>query len=101
MVTEIAILNIDSEQEEAFEKDFKLAGKYISSIEGYSGHTLKKCIETSGRYILIANWRTLEDHEVGFRKSEEYLKWKDLLHHYYDPFPIVEHYEDIIELKSA
>ena len=101
MVTEIAILNIDSGQEDAFEKDFKLAGQYISSIDGYLGHTLKKCIETSGRYLLIANWRKLEDHELGFRKSEQYLKWKDLLHHYYNPFPTVEHYEEVIELEPA
>jgi hypothetical protein len=42
-------------------------------------------------------WETLEDHEQRFRKSPQYLEWKKLLHHYYDPFPTVEHYETIVE----
>jgi hypothetical protein len=32
---------------------------------------------------------------VGFRQSPDYQKWRFLLHHFYDPFPIVEHYEII------
>ena len=30
---------------------------------------------------------------MGFRGSPEYQEWKQLLHHFYDPFPTVEHYE--------
>jgi heme-degrading monooxygenase HmoA len=40
-------------------------------------------------------WQSLEDHTVGFRGSASYQEWKKLLHHYYDPFPTVEHYEQI------
>jgi hypothetical protein len=29
---------------------------------------------------------------VGFRGSPEYQKWKQLLHHFYEPFPTVEHF---------
>jgi hypothetical protein len=35
----------------------------------------------------------LEDHTFGFRGSPEYQEWRRLLHHFYDPFPEVEHYE--------
>ena len=44
------------------------------------------------KYILLVNWETIEDHEIGFRKSDEYQEWKALLHHFYEPFPTVEHY---------
>ena len=44
--------------------------------------------------ILLVQWETLEAHTEGFRKSEKYCRWKELLHHFYDPFPIVEHYQD-------
>jgi len=47
------------------------------------------------RYILLVNWERLEDHTEGFRGSEEYQEWKKLLHHFYDPFPTVEHYESV------
>lgn len=97
MVLEVAILNVKNGLEKQFEADFRIAGKYISSIDGYQGHTLKKCIEQGNRYILLVDWETIEDHNVGFRKSKEYLKWKALLHHYYEPLPTVEHYETVIE----
>ena len=41
-----------------------------------------------------------EDHEVGFRQSPQYLAWKRLLHHFYDPFPVVEHFE-LVEPQPA
>jgi len=34
-------------------------------------------------------------HEIGFRQSKEYLQWKLLLHHFYDPFPVVSHYAPV------
>ncbi len=95
MITEIAILDVKPGQESAFEADFKLAGKYISAINGYMEHALKKCIEKPNRYILIAKWQKIEDHEIGFRQSPEYVEWKKLQHHYYDPFPEVQHYVDV------
>jgi len=96
MILEVATLNIKENLEQQFEIDFFKAGKYISSIKGYKSHTLKKCIEQQNKYILLVNWETIEDHNIGFRTSEAYIKWKTLLHHYYDPFPTVEHYETII-----
>jgi hypothetical protein len=29
---------------------------------------------------------------VGFRQSAAYDTWKGLLHHFYEPFPTVEHF---------
>ena len=96
MILEVAILIVKEAQESEFEKDFYLAGKYISSIKGYRSHTLKRCIEQANKYLLLVEWNTLEDHTEGFRKSEQYNHWKELLHHYYDPFPTVEHYRTIV-----
>ncbi|MCF7567143.1 antibiotic biosynthesis monooxygenase [Sabulilitoribacter arenilitoris] len=93
MILEVAILNIKEGLSQAFELSFQKAEKIISSIEGYVSHKLKKCIEQEDKYILLVNWETLEDHEKGFRKSKEYQEWKKLLHHFYEPFPVVEHYK--------
>lgn len=101
MVLELAILNVKNGQEEQFEKDFVIAGQYISSIKGYVGHSLQKCIEQKNKYILLVNWMHLDDHTIGFRQSAQYLEWKRLLHHYYDPFPTVEHYETVLENKAG
>lgn len=93
MILEVAVLNIKDGLKEEFEYNFKKAQAIISSMKGYVSHSLKKCIEIENQYILLVNWQTLEDHEVGFRQSDEYQEWKKLLHHFYDPFPTVEHYK--------
>ncbi len=95
MILEIAMLEVKPGLEEQFEVDFKIASTHISSIDGYLKHSLQKCIEQKNKYVLLVEWRTLESHTVNFRESNQYLKWKKLLHHYYDPFPTVEHFEKI------
>ncbi len=92
MVLEVAILNVKEGLLEEFEQSFTKASLIISSMKGYISHQLKKCIERENQYILLVQWETLEDHEIGFRKSLEYQDWKRLLHHFYEPFPEVLHY---------
>lgn len=93
MVLEIATLNIKDGLSTEFENSFEKASQIISSVNGYISHELKKCIEIKNQYVLLVNWETLEQHELGFRKSPEYQEWKTLLHHYYEPFPTVLHYQ--------
>ena len=93
MILEVATLNIKKGLSKDFEENFQKAQSIISSMKGYISHDLKKCVEQNDKYILLVNWKTIEDHEEGFRKSKEYQQWKTLLHHFYEPFPIVEHYK--------
>ncbi len=97
MILEVAILDVISGQEKSFELAFAKAQKIISSMQGYVSHQLQQCIEKPNRYILLVNWQTLEDHIQGFRESEHYQEWRDLLHHFYEPFPEVEHYKSVHE----
>lgn len=95
MVLEVAILDVRPGQNANFESAFKQAQSIITGMNGYINHQLQKSIENDSRYILLVNWETLEDHTIGFRQSAEYQHWKKLLHHFYDPFPEVEHYQAI------
>jgi len=92
MILEVAILNVKPGNSPAFESVFRKAELIISSAEGYISHELMRCIENPDRFILLMSWERLEDHTEGFRKSPKYLEWKRLLHHFYDPFPTVEHH---------
>lgn len=100
MILEVAVLDVKPGGETAFERDFETASAFISSVDGYIAHELQRCVERRNRYILLVRWKTIEAHTGGFRKSAQYLDWKKLLHHYYDPFPRVEHYSMVHE-KSA
>ena len=93
MVLEVAILNVKPGQTQAFEAAFREASQYIAASPGYLSYELRRCIEDSNRYLLLVHWQTLEDHTQGFRGSQNYEHWRRLLHHFYDPFPTVEHYE--------
>ncbi|OXM86421.1 antibiotic biosynthesis monooxygenase family protein [Paenibacillus rigui] len=95
MILESAVLHVRPGETEAFEAAFRTASAIISSIKGYIQHELHKCIEHPDQYLLLVRWESLEDHTIGFRGSEKYAEWKSLLHHFYDPFPTVEHYEAV------
>lgn len=91
-ILEVALLTVRPGQEGAFEAAFAQAAPIIASMRGYLSHELQRCIERPNGYVLLVRWQTLEDHTVGFRGSAEYQRWRALLHHFYDPFPTVEHY---------
>ncbi|MEL6582115.1 MAG: antibiotic biosynthesis monooxygenase [Cyanobacteria bacterium J06621_12] len=97
MILEVAILKIKPGMNQQFETAFAEAAKIISAMDGYLNHDLQKCLETENQYLLLVNWKTLADHTVGFRGSAEYQTWKKLLHHFYEPFPVVEHYQTVIQ----
>ena len=95
MVLEHALLDVRPGQEAAFEAAFAEAKSIISSMPGFVSLRLERCIERRERYLLLVEWERLEDHTEGFRRTAEYERWRELLHHFYDPFPTVDHYEQV------
>lgn len=92
MILEAAFLQVKSGQEDAFEAAMREAAPIIAGSPGYVSHEVQRCLEVTGKYLLLVRWNTLEDHTVGFRGSPPYQEWRRLLHHFYDPFPTVEHF---------
>ena len=92
MILEVAVLDVRAGQGADFERAFAEAQAILASMPGYERHELRRCLEAQSRYLLLVWWATLEDHTVGFRGSAGYQRWKALLHHFYEPFPSVEHY---------
>ncbi|QKX50072.1 antibiotic biosynthesis monooxygenase [Planococcus glaciei] len=95
MVLEAAVLYVKPGMEKEYEGAFRQASAIISSMNGYLSHELQRCMEVKGKYLLLVEWERVEDHTVGFRQSPEYQEWKRLLHHFYEPFPVVEHFEKL------
>jgi heme-degrading monooxygenase HmoA len=96
VILEVAILEVRAGQGGDFENSFREASLIIAKMTGYISHELRQCMEKPNQYLLLVNWERLEDHTIGFRQSPEYQKWRELLHHYYDPFPTVEHYSPAV-----
>ena len=96
MILEVAVLDIKPGLAPEFETTFKTASAIIATMPGYFSHELQRCIGKANRYILLVRWQTLEDHTIGFRQSFQYQEWRSLLHHFYEPFPVVEHYAAVL-----
>jgi heme-degrading monooxygenase HmoA len=92
MILESAILNVRPGLSAQFEGAFAQASAIIAASSGYVTHELHRCVENADQYLLLVWWQRLEDHTVGFRRTARYQQWRALLHHFYDPFPTVEHY---------
>lgn len=101
MILEVAILDVRPGSEAAFEAAFAEARPLITATDGFRGLELRRCLEKPSRYVLLVRWRRLEDHTEGFRGSPRYQRWKELLHHFYDPFPTVEHYEAVGDVPAS
>ena len=100
MILEVATLDVKPGMGAEFERSFARAQKIIRAMRGYLSHELRHCIEQERRYLLLVKWETLEDHTEGFRGSAEYQQWRELLHHFYDLSPTVEHYS-LVELSES
>jgi heme-degrading monooxygenase HmoA len=96
MILEQAVLEIVAGRRPEFEAAFAEARSIIEASPGCRSVELLHCLEAPDRYLLLVEWDSLEDHTEGFRGSPAYQEWRRLLHHFYDPFPTVEHYEPVV-----
>ena len=95
MILEVAILNLRPGHAREFEAAFAEAQAILAASPGYQRHELRRCVEAEDRYLLLVWWRDLASHTQGFRGSPAYQRWKALLHHFYDPPPVIQHYETV------
>lgn len=92
MPLEHALLDVVPGREEDFEAAFHEAREIIVQQPGFLWLRLERCLERPSRYLLLVEWERLEDHTEGFRRSAAYERWRELLHHFYDPMPEVTHF---------
>ena len=95
-VLEHALLPIRPGEEDAFEAAFARARPVIAASPGFRSLRLSRCLERGNVYLLLVEWDRLEDHTEGFRGSPAYQQWRTLLHAFYDPFPTVEHFTEVL-----
>ena len=94
MILESAVLDVVPGRQEDFLAAFRRARPLIAAQPGFLALRLLPCLDAGreSRFLLQVEWERLEDHTEGFRRSPEYGTWRELLHPFYDPFPLVEHY---------
>ena len=96
MITEHAVLEVIAGRETEFVEAMERAKALIASSPGFQSLRVERCVERPGCFLLLVEWERLEDHTEGFRGSPAYEKWRAALHQFYDPFPVVEHFEAVV-----
>lgn len=92
MIVEHALLQVRPGQSEAFEMAMAKAKPLVAVQPGFQSIEVRPSAEDPEIYLLLIKWDRIESHRDGFRQSAEYQQWRDLLHHFYDPMPVVNYY---------
>ena len=96
MITEHALLEVIPGREDEFIEAMRGAKALIAASPGFVSLRVERGVERAGCFLLLVEWEHLEDHTEGFRGSAAYEDWRAALHHFYDPFPVVEHFEAVV-----
>jgi heme-degrading monooxygenase HmoA len=96
MTTEHALLDVVPGREDEFVRAMERAKAIIAVSPGFRWLRVERCLERPSCFLLLVEWEQLEDHTEGFRGSPAYQEWRAALHHFYDPFPVVEHFETVV-----
>lgn len=90
---EIIRYTISSENRAAFETAYAEAGKLLQQSSYCLGYKLIRGVEEPNKYILVIHWTSLNDHLQGFRKSELFPPFFNLVKPFYNNIEEMKHYE--------
>jgi heme-degrading monooxygenase HmoA len=93
MVLEQAVIAIKPGSESDFEAAFEQAKAVVGQAPGFRSLKLLRGIEEPANYLLLIEWETLEHHTVGFRTSELFVRWRELIGSYFATAPVVRHFD--------
>jgi heme-degrading monooxygenase HmoA len=95
MIFEAATLSITPGSEAAFEEAVAQAVPLFQQAPGALSFRLDRSVEIPHEYTLLVGWATVEDHTVGFRNSEAFARWRELVGPHFAEAPQVRHLENV------
>ena len=99
MILERAIFTVKPGSEQDFEAAMEQAKDVISQSGGFRSFRLQRGIERPSTFLLLIEWDSVEDHMQGFRESDLFVRWRELIGSYFAAAPEVEHYEAPVVTK--
>jgi len=99
VILERAIFAVQPGSEQGFEAAMEQAKDVISQAGGFRSFRLQRGIEQPSTYLLLVEWDSVEDHMQGFRESELFVRWRELIGPYFAAPPEVEHYQAPVVTK--
>jgi heme-degrading monooxygenase HmoA len=95
MVLEIADLTVVPERADAFADAVRQGIAFVAATPGFRTARLTRGVETPNRFVLLIEWDSVEAHNVGFRESENFGKWRGVIGEFLAGPPHVEHVTEV------
>ena len=95
VVVEVAVFEVGAGDEDAFVAAYHGVRGEVAGTPGCLSVRLTRGVESPGRFVLLAEWESLDAHLVAFRGTERFTRWRAALGPYFAAPPQVEHYTDV------
>lgn len=81
-------------REEQLADAVREAAALFQASKGCRGFALEESIDQPGHLRLTILWETLDDHLVGFRQSDAFTRWRELVMPHLAEPPKAEHFTE-------
>jgi heme-degrading monooxygenase HmoA len=100
MILEHALFAITQGSESDFEAAVEQAKEVIATAKGFRSLKLMRGIEQPATFLLLNERDSVKDH-LGFRESELFLRWRELIGPYFASPPVVEHFNAAVVTRAG
>lgn len=94
MVLEVALIDVKPGSEDSFAQAYAQAQPLVTQSSGCRSARMTRGIETPTRFVLLVEWDSVEAHD-GFRSSDRFASWRELIGPHFAAPPQVEHFRDL------
>jgi heme-degrading monooxygenase HmoA len=95
MVLEVGDIAVTPGSEEEFSAAYRSVREVLATTPGCRSVRMAQGIETPSRFVLLVEWDSLEAHEIDFRASDRFTRWRAAIGPYFVRPPHVEHFTDV------
>ncbi|MET8907122.1 antibiotic biosynthesis monooxygenase family protein [Micromonospora sp. NPDC004551] len=95
MVLEVALIDVTPGHEDDFAAAYAQGHPILAGTEGCRSVRMTRGVESPSRFVLLVEWDSVEAHDVNFRQSERFTRWRELIGPHFAGPPQVEHYVDV------
>ncbi|WFE31186.1 antibiotic biosynthesis monooxygenase [Micromonospora sp. WMMD975] len=95
MVLEVALIDVTPGQEDDFAAAYAQARPVLAEAPGCRSVRMTRGVESPTRFVLLVEWDSVEAHDVNFRQTERFGRWRGLIGPFFAGPPLVEHFVDV------